>query len=102
MNEAITLLVEDANDKTQTLSCQRFAVMLQGKEVWIQLIEGQLFIGTDIAENDPEFTNLVLRPLATNLISIQLEKETAEPNANQFPEDKNDHASHSNCQCGQH
>lgn len=78
MNENITLLLEDANDNTQTVTCSRFAIMLQGKEVWVQVIEGQIFIGTDVAETDTEFTNLVLRPLATNLVSMQLEIEAME------------------------
>lgn len=92
MNENITLLLEDANDHTQTVNCSRFAIMLQGKEVWVQVIEGQLYIGTDIAESDTEFTNLVLRPLATNLVSVQLEIEAMEEGL----EAMNDH------QCDEH
>jgi len=96
MNEQITLLLEDANDNTQTVTCNRFAILLEGKEVWVQVIEGQLFIGTDVAETDTEFTNLVLRPLATNLVSMQLEIEAMEEGLEAMNEDHchDDHCDH--------
>lgn len=100
MNEVITLQIEDSNDQLQTVSCKRFAILLQDKEIWIQIIEGQLFIGTDVAEDDPELTNLILRPLATNLISIQLETDISDVNTRFSQEDEEEHCNHSNCQCG--
>jgi hypothetical protein len=36
-------------------------------------------IGVDVAEGDSEYANLLLRPLATNLVSLELEMEAAEP-----------------------
>ncbi|MNJ74805.1 hypothetical protein D3C77_717940 [compost metagenome] len=51
----------------------------QGKEVWIQQDgRGQLLIGVDVEEDDTEYANLLLRPMATNLVSLQLEMEPAE------------------------
>ncbi|MNZ78719.1 hypothetical protein D3C78_973050 [compost metagenome] len=51
----------------------------QGKEVWIQQDgRGQLLIGVDVEEDDEEYANLLLRPLATNLVSLQLEMEPAD------------------------
>ena len=37
----------------------------------------QLLIGVDVAEGDTEYANLLLRPQATNLVSLQLEMEPA-------------------------
>lgn len=101
MNEAITLLLEDADGKTQQAQCSRFAILLDGKELWVQNIEGQLFIGTDVAEDDQEFTNIVLRPLATNLVSLQLEVEPMEEGA--ALEDEDDACcGNQGCGCGGH
>ena len=51
----------------------------QGKEVWIQQDgRGQLLIGVDVEEDDTEYANLLLRPMATNLVSLQLEMEPAD------------------------
>jgi hypothetical protein len=56
--------------------------MWQGKEVWIQQVgNGQLMIGVDVAEGDSEYANLLLRPLATNLVSLELEMEPADDGA---------------------
>ena len=53
--------------------------MWQGKELWIQQDgRGQLLIGVDVEEDDAEYANLLLRPLATNLVSLQLEMEPAD------------------------
>lgn len=101
MNETITLLLEDAEGKTQQANCSRFAIMLEGKELWVQNIGGQLFIGTDVAEDDQEFTNLVLRPLATNLVSLQLEIEAMEEGA-AITEDDDDCCGNHGCGCGGH
>jgi hypothetical protein len=51
----------------------------QGKEIWIQHDgRGQLLIGVDVEEGDAEYANLLMRPLATNLMSLQLEMEPAD------------------------
>ena len=42
------------------------------------LMVGQLLIGVDVEEGDAEYANLLLRPLATNLVSLQLEMEPAD------------------------
>lgn len=78
MNQTIELLLEDNQGNLNPAKCDRFAIILEGKEVWVQNINGQLFIGTDVGDTDTEFTNLVLRPLATNLVSLQLEIEPME------------------------
>lgn len=78
MSEGITLLLEDAEGNTQQATCGRFAVMLEGKQLWVQEIGGQLFIGTDVEEDENEYTNLVVRPMATNLVSLQIEIEPME------------------------
>ena len=78
MSQALQLILED-NDGTQLeTSCSRFAVMWQGKELWIQAVGEQLLIGVDVAEGDTEYANLLLRPQATNLVSLQLEMESVE------------------------
>ncbi|PZQ33916.1 MAG: topoisomerase II, partial [Ectopseudomonas oleovorans] len=64
------------NDGTQLeTSCSRFAVVWQGKELWVQAVGDQLLIGVDVEEGDTEYVNLLLRPQATNLVSLQLEME---------------------------
>jgi hypothetical protein len=75
MSDALQLILED-NDGTQLeTSCSRFAVVWQGKEVWVQAVGDQLLIGVDVEEGDTEYVNLLLRPQATNLVSLQLEME---------------------------
>ncbi|SFP55951.1 hypothetical protein SAMN05216601_11533 [Ectopseudomonas composti] len=75
MSDALQLILED-NDGTQLeTSCSRFAVVWQGKELWVQAIGDQLLIGVDVEEGDTEYVNLLLRPQATNLVSLQLEME---------------------------
>ncbi|UTW09960.1 topoisomerase II [Pseudomonas benzenivorans] len=79
MTDALQLILEDTDGTQLETSCTRFAVLWQGKELWIQQVgNGQLMIGVDVAEGDSEFANLVLRPLATNLVSLALEMEPAE------------------------
>lgn len=87
MNTELQLLLEN-EDGTQTeAACTRFAVIWQGKEIWIQTAgNGQLLIGVDVEEGDAEYANLLLRPLATNLVSLQLEMEAADP-ANMLEDD---------------
>ena len=77
MSDALQLILED-NDGTQLeTSCSRFAVVWQGKELWVQAVGDQLLIGVDVEEGDSEYANLLLRPQATNLVSLQLEMEPA-------------------------
>ncbi|AIR90021.1 topoisomerase II [Pseudomonas cremoricolorata] len=79
MSDALRLILEDDDGTQLETSCNRFAVLWQGKEVWIQQDgRGQLLIGVDVAEGDSEYANLLLRPMATNLVSLQLEMEAAE------------------------
>ncbi len=79
MSDSLRLILEDTDGKQLETSCTRFAVMWQGKEVWIQQDgRGQLLIGVDVEEGDEEYANLLLRPLATNLVSLQLEMEPAD------------------------
>lgn len=78
MSDALQLILED-NDGTQLeTSCSRFAVVWQGKELWVQAVGDQLLIGVDVEEGDSEYANLLLRPQATNLVSLQLEMEPVE------------------------
>ena len=75
MSDALQLILED-NDGTQLeTSCSRFAEVWQGKELWVQAVGDQLLIGVDVEEGDTEYANLLLRPQATNLVSLQLEME---------------------------
>ncbi|MGE8497768.1 MAG: topoisomerase II [Pseudomonas sp.] len=79
MSDALQLILEDEDGTQLETSCTRFAVIWQGKEVWIQQVgNGQLMIGVDVAEGDTEYANLLLRPLATNLVSLELEMEPAD------------------------
>ncbi|MDA7088407.1 topoisomerase II [Pseudomonas sp. SA3-5] len=80
MSDVLQLILEDEDGTQLETTCTRFAVMWQGKEVWFQQVgNGQLMIGVDVAEGDSEYANLLLRPLATNLVSLELEMEAAEP-----------------------
>lgn len=82
MSDALQLILEDTDGTQLETSCTRFAVVWQGKEVWIQTAgNGQLLIGVDVEEGDTEYANLLLRPLATNLVSLQLEMEPADADA---------------------
>ncbi|EJN34956.1 hypothetical protein PMI38_04397 [Pseudomonas sp. GM84] len=79
MTDAMRLILEDTDGTQLETSCTRFAVVWQGKEVWIQQDgRGQLLIGVDVEEDAAEYANLLLRPMATNLVSLQLEMEPAE------------------------
>ncbi|VXC58963.1 conserved hypothetical protein [Pseudomonas sp. 8Z] len=75
MSDALQLVLEDTDGTQLETSCTRFAVVWQGKEVWIQAVGDQLLIGVDVEEGDTEYANLLLRPQATNLVSLQLEME---------------------------
>src|SRR5690606_42002648 len=76
MSQSLQLILEDADGQQQAAGCERFAVLWQGREVWIQQDgSGQLLIGVDTEEGDTEYANLVLRPLASNLVGFQLEME---------------------------
>lgn len=78
MSEALQLILEDTDGTQLETSCTRFAVVWQGKEVWIQAVGDQLLIGVDVEEGDTEYANLLLRPQATNLVGLQLEMEPAD------------------------
>ena len=78
MSDALQLILEDSDGTLLETSCTRFAVVWQGKEVWIQQANGQLLIGVDVEEGATEYANLLLRPMATNLVSLQLEMEPIE------------------------
>lgn len=78
MNQTLTLLLEDGQDEQQQLECARVAVIWQGKEVWLQPVGNQLMIGVEVGEDDSEYTNLLVRPMATNLLSLELEMEPAD------------------------
>ena len=78
MSDALQLILEDTDGTQLETSCTRFAVVWQGKEVWIQAVGDQLLIGVDVEEGDTEYANLLLRPLATNLVSLELEMEPAD------------------------
>lgn len=78
MSEALQLILEDIDGTQLETSCTRFAVVWQGKEVWIQAVGDQLLIGVDVEEGDAEYANLLLRPQATNLVGLQLEMEPAD------------------------
>ena len=81
MSDSLQLILEDTDGTQLQTSCTRVAVMWQGKELWIQQDgRGQLLIGVDVEEGDAEYANLLLRPLATNLVSLQLEMEPADMN----------------------
>ncbi|HLT05348.1 MAG TPA: topoisomerase II [Pseudomonas sp.] len=76
MSQSLQLILEDADGNPRHVACERFAVLWQGRELWIQRDGGgQLLIGVDDEEGDSEFANLVLRPLASNLVGLQLEME---------------------------
>jgi hypothetical protein len=79
MSDALQLILEDTDGTQLETSCTRFAVIWQGKEVWIQAVGDQLLIGVDVEEGDAEYANLLLRPQATNLVGLQLEMEPADP-----------------------
>lgn len=73
------VLLEDENGNLQHHSCARVAVIWQGKQVWLQDVGvPQLMIGVDVEEGDTEYANLLMRPMATNLVSLELEMESAE------------------------
>ncbi len=78
MSEALQLILEDTDGTQLETSCTRFAVIWQGKEVWVQAVGEQLLIGVDVEEGDSEYANLLLRPQATNLVGLQLEMESAD------------------------
>lgn len=76
MADEMKVRLEQADGSVTEVSCQRLAVVWQGRELWLQ--QGgndQLLIGVDDEEGDVEYANLLLRPLASNLVSLQLEME---------------------------
>ena len=78
MTDALQLVLEDEDGTQLETSCTRFAVIWQGQELWFQQVgNNQLMIGVDVEEGASEYANLLLRPLATNLASLELEMEPA-------------------------
>ena len=78
MSDALQVILEESEGKELQAECQRLAVVWQGRELWIQPgDDGQLLIGVDDKEGDAEYANLLIRPLAVNLVSIGLELEPA-------------------------
>jgi hypothetical protein len=75
MSDTLQLILEDTDGTQLETSCTRLAVIWQGRELWIQPVGDQLLIGVDVEEGDSEYANLLLRPQATNLVSLQLEME---------------------------
>jgi hypothetical protein len=63
MTDTLKLILEDTDGTQLETSCTRVAVVWQGKEIWIQH-DGR--------------GQLLMRPLATNLMSLQLEMEPAD------------------------
>ncbi|WP_313515762.1 topoisomerase II [Pseudomonas sp.] len=92
MSDALQLILEDTDGTQLETSCTRFAVVWQGRELWIQQNNGQLLIGVDIEDGDTEYANLLLRPMATNLVSLQLEMEPVETD-----EDEEEHVHGPDC-----
>ncbi|MCU1715867.1 topoisomerase II [Pseudomonas sp. 5P_3.1_Bac2] len=79
MSDALQLILEDTDGTQLETSCTRFAVLWQGQEIWFQQVgNNQLMIGVDVEEGASEYANLLLRPLATNLVSLELEMEAAD------------------------
>ncbi|EIK52297.1 type IIA topoisomerase [Stutzerimonas stutzeri TS44] len=88
MSDSLRLVLEDVDGTQLETSCTRFAVIWQGREVWIQQVgNDQLMIGVDVEEGDTEYANLLLRPLATNLVSLELEMEPIEEGDEEGGED---------------
>ncbi|MFB1010581.1 MAG: topoisomerase II [Thiopseudomonas sp.] len=79
MNQTLTLVIEDEQGEQQQAQCAKVAIIWQGKELWLQPVGNQLMIGVDMNEGDTEYANLLLRPMATNLVSLELEMEAADP-----------------------
>lgn len=77
MTDALQLILEDTDGTQLETSCTRLAVVWEGKELWLEPINGQLMIGVDVEEDATEYTTLLLRPMATNLVTLQLETEQA-------------------------
>jgi hypothetical protein len=75
MSDTLQLILEDTDGTQLETACTRLAVIWQGRELWIQPVGDQLLIGVDVEEGDSEYANLLLRPQATNLVSLQLEME---------------------------
>ena len=79
MSDALQLILEDTDGTQLETSCTRFAGIWQGQEIWFQQVgNNQLMIGVEVEEGAAEYANLLLRPLATNLVSLELEMEAAD------------------------
>lgn len=76
--QTLNLVLENEDGELQHQECARVAVVWQGKELWLQPVGNQLMLGVDVEEGDTEYANLLLRPMATNLVSVELEMEPAD------------------------
>lgn len=76
--QTLNLLLENEAGEQQHHQCARVAVIWQGQELWLQPVGNQLLLGVDAREGDSEYANLLLRPMATNLVSVELEMEAAD------------------------
>ena len=55
MSDSLQLILEDTDGTQLETSCTRFAVVWQGKEVWVQQAgNGRLLIGVDVEDGDTE------------------------------------------------
>ena len=94
MSDALQLILEDTDGTQLETSCTRFAVIWQGKEVWIQQAGGLLVIGGGVGEGGTGYATLLQRPLATNLGCLELEMEPADVGADDHvhgPDCNHDH-----------
>ncbi|MFC3606521.1 topoisomerase II [Stutzerimonas tarimensis] len=79
MADEMKVLLEKADGSLEEMSCQRLAVIWEGREVWLQpAADAQLVVGVEDEEDSAEYANLVVRPLAANLLSLALELEPAD------------------------
>ncbi len=76
MCDDVSVIIENGDGSEEQLDCRRLAILWQGRELWIQAGDnGQLMIGVEDGPDDLEYADLLLRPLASNLVSLQLEFE---------------------------
>lgn len=91
---ALQLVLEDGQEQLEAVSCNRFAIIWQGREIWVQPVGDQLLIGVDVEEGDTEYANVLVRPQATNMIAVQLEFEPMEDDGDHCHDEHCDHDHH--------
>lgn len=82
----LNVVLETADGAQQHHEAARVAIVWQGRELWLQPIGNQLFFGVEADAEGLEHVNLLLRPLATNLASLELEVEAGDLQAQSFEE----------------